>query len=153
MNHANLPKNDEAVLIIFGFLGVELYRYSWYEVQTKSYWLWLMWLSSTHLWVTRSKFSGLYTLQTKICQYIIIYNTKNSIDLILKQKLSVDESKTSVTRKSISSHNSPYSSQSPVTYENSNVAIYEVNNIYFTKEWFHMLNYIVHLFISFCISH
>ncbi|XP_062849360.1 retinal guanylyl cyclase 2 [Trichomycterus rosablanca] len=41
------------------------------------------------------------------------------------KKLSMDESKTSETRKSSSSHNSPYSSQSPVTYENSNVAIYE----------------------------
>lgn len=44
------------------------------------------------------------------------------------QKMSLEESKTSDTRKSISerSHNSPFSSQSPATYENSNVAIYEV---------------------------
>ncbi|XP_026792730.3 retinal guanylyl cyclase 2 isoform X2 [Pangasianodon hypophthalmus] len=43
------------------------------------------------------------------------------------KKMSLEESKTSDTRKSISehSHNSPFSSQSPATYENSNVAIYE----------------------------
>ncbi|XP_060780759.1 retinal guanylyl cyclase 2 isoform X3 [Neoarius graeffei] len=43
------------------------------------------------------------------------------------KKMSLEESKTSDTRKSTSerSHNSPFSSQSPVTYENSNVAIYE----------------------------
>ncbi|KAM9500438.1 retinal guanylyl cyclase 2 [Clarias gariepinus] len=43
------------------------------------------------------------------------------------KKMSLDESKTSDTRKSISerSHNSPFSSQSPATYENSNIAIFE----------------------------
>ncbi|KAI5104397.1 retinal guanylyl cyclase 2 isoform X1, partial [Silurus meridionalis] len=43
------------------------------------------------------------------------------------KKMSLEESKTSDTRKSISerSHTSPFSSQSPATYENSNVAIFE----------------------------
>lgn len=44
------------------------------------------------------------------------------------QKMSLEESKTSDTRKSMSerSHTSPFSSQSPATYENSNIAIFEV---------------------------
>ncbi|KAK3546171.1 hypothetical protein QTP70_025149 [Hemibagrus guttatus] len=43
------------------------------------------------------------------------------------KKMSLEESKTSDTRKSLSerSHTSPFSSQSPATYENSNIAIFE----------------------------
>ena len=66
--------------------------------------------------------TSLLVVVTRGCGYDI------TVGVMCSQKLSLDGSKASDPRRSVSEHSakSPFSSQSPATHENSNVVIYEV---------------------------